>query len=361
MKRRDFLKKSAVAASAALSANVFAQGNGTIEIEMASSFPTVAEIIVGTAERFAAQVNAMTDGDVVIRVSPAGAQIGAFEVYDAVSSGAFEMGHSPSYYYIGKNPANAFFTAIPFGMNAQLHNAWMMFGGGLELWNEISAADGLVVFPAGNSGMQTGGWFREEVNTIADLQGLRMRIPGLGGEVMARAGVNVQVIPGNEVFIALERGVIDAVEWVGPFDDEKMGFSRIAPYYYQPGWHEAGAGLGMYVNQAFFEGLPGDVQSIIETAARRANSDMQAEYDAANGAAFVRLIAGGAQPRIFSDEILGRLEAIMDDIHQENVDASPDYARVFENWSAFKANAESYHRVGDYNFLQFIYRDEDAS
>jgi len=360
MKRREFLKKGAVvAASSTLSANVFAQGNGTINAEMVSSFPTVASIIVGTAENFAENIRAMTDGDLDITVYPAGAQVGAFEVYDAVASGAFEMGHSPSYYYIGKNSANAFFTAIPFGFNTQLQNAWLLYGGGRELWNEISAPDGLVVFPAGNSGMQTGGWFNREINTLEDLQGLRMRVPGLGGEVMSRAGVNVQVIPGNEVFIALERGTIDAVEWVGPFDDEMMGFQRIAPYYYQPGWHEAGATLGMYVNQDFLDTLPADMQAIVETAALRANSDMQAEYDAANGAAYQRLIAAGAEPRVIPDEILLRFVEIMDELHQTNIDANPDYARVYENWSAFKDTAQSYNRAGDFNFLQFLYgRDE---
>jgi TRAP-type mannitol/chloroaromatic compound transport system substrate-binding protein len=359
MKRREFLKKGAVvAASSTLSANVFAQGNGTITAEMVSSFPTVASIIVGTAERFADNIRAMTDGDFDITVYPAGAQVGAFEVYDAVANGAFEMGHSPSYYYIGKNSANAFFTAIPFGMNAQLQNAWLLYGGGRELWNEISEPDGLVVFPAGNSGMQTGGWFRREINTLDDLEGLRMRVPGLGGEVMSRAGVNVQVIPGNEVFIALERGTIDAVEWVGPFDDENMGFQGIAPFYYQPGWHEAGASLGMYLNQDFFAGLPSDMQAIVETAALRANSDMQAEYDAANGAAYVRLIEAGAQPRVFTDDIMERFATIMNELHQENIDANPDYARVYERWAAFKTSAESYNRAGDFNFLQFIYRDD---
>ncbi|MEM7734819.1 MAG: TRAP transporter substrate-binding protein DctP [Deinococcota bacterium] len=364
MKRREFLKQAAVASGAAvstsLSANVFAQGAGSIDIEMVSSFPTVTSVIMGMAERFASNVSTMTNGEVNITIYPVGAQVGGFEVYDAVSSGAFEMGHSPSYYYIGKNTANAFFTGVPFGLNAQLQNAWLLFGGGLELWNEISAPDGLVVFPGGNSGMQTGGWFRQELNSLADLQGLRMRIPGLGGEVMSRAGVNVQVLPGNEVFIALERGTIDAAEWIGPFDDEIMGFQRIAPYYYQPGWHEAGASLGLYINQGFFEGLPEDVQTVIETAALRGNSEMQAEYDAANGAAFQRLIEAGAEPRNFPTNILARFKTIMDEIHEENIAASEDYARVYENWSAFKTSAESYNRVGDFNFLEFVYQEDEG-
>lgn len=362
MKRRDFLKKAGVAAAAssAFSPLMFASAQrGSFNFEMVTSWPTALDTIYGGALNVAKYVNELTDGDVSIEVYPSGAQVGGTEVYDAVSSGAFQMGHTASYYYLGKNSAHAFFTAIPFGLTAQQHNAWLYSHGGQDLWDELNAQDDLIAFAAGNTGTQMGGWFRKEITTLDDLQGLKMRIPGFGGKVMAKAGVNAQVIPGSEVYISLERGVIDATEWVGPYDDELLGLPKAATYYYAPGWHEPGATLGTYVNLQEYEALPEDIQNAIRIASARANMQMLADYDAKNGEAYARILEGNTKPRTFSTEILTVLEGFMDELHQENIASNPFYAKVFEPWNAFKENIRSFHEVAQFAFDDYVYSSQE--
>ena len=360
MKRREFLKKAGVtvAASAALSPHVFSQGRDKIYFEMVTSWPTGLDTIFGGPTNFAKYLNEMTAGDVEVEVHPAGAQVGGLEVYDTVSSGAFAMGHTASYYYVGKNSAQGFFTTVPFGLNVGQHNSWIYSGGGQELWDELNAADNMIAFLAGNTGVQMGGWFHKEINSVEDLQGLVMRIPGLGGKVMARAGVNVQVLPGGDIFLALERNTIDATEWVGPYDDEKLGFHNAAEYYYSPGWHEPGAALGVYVNLDEYNALPNDIQVAIQTAAARANLQMTADYDAKNSEAFQRLADAGVQMRTFPDEVLMALESFMDEIHQEEVAANPSYAKVYENWASFRDNVRGFHKVQEYAWHKYVYANE---
>ncbi|MEM6430692.1 MAG: twin-arginine translocation signal domain-containing protein [Deinococcota bacterium] len=360
MKRRDFLKKAgtAVAASSAFSPLMFANAQAaSFRFGMVTSWPTSLDTIFGGATNTAQYISDLTDGDVEVEVFPAGAQVGGLEVYDAVSNGSFEMGHTASYYYVGKNPAHAFFTAVPFGLNAQQQDAWLLSGGGQELWDELNATDNLIAFPAGNTGVQMGGWFNTEINSPDDLNGLRMRIPGLGGQVMGRAGVNVQLIPGGEIFVALERGVIDATEWVGPYDDEILGLNQAAQFYYAPGWHEPGPTLGTYVNLDVYNDLPADIQMAIRFASEAANQKMMADYDAKNGPAYQRLLASGVEPRTFPDDVLAVLEGHSNDINEENAEADSFYARVYESFLTFRSNIRGFHEVGEYAFLNYALTD----
>jgi TRAP-type mannitol/chloroaromatic compound transport system substrate-binding protein len=357
MKRRDFLKKAGVtAAGAGLSPLMFANAQArTIRAGMVTSWPTSLDTIYGGALNTAKFIREITDGDVDIEVFPAGAQVGGLEVYNAVASGAFEFGHTASYYYTGQDPTNGFFTSVPFGLNAQQQTAWLVSDEGEDLWNELNARDNMIAFTAGNTGVQMGGWFNKEINSPADLQGLVMRIPGLGGQVMSRAGVNVQVLPGGEIFLALERGALDAAEWVGPYDDEILGLNRAARYYYGPGWHEPGPTLGTYVNLDAFNGYPQDVQDAIRTASHAANQKMLADYDAANGPALQRLRDAGVEVRAFPTEVLRTLEGHMDQIHEENASQNRFYARVYESHLRFRDHIREFHAINEYAWSQYVY------
>ena len=359
MKRRDFLKKAGVATvGAGLSPLMFANAQAaTYRFDMVTSWPTALDTIYGGATNTAKFLEDMTDGDIQITVYPAGAQVGGLEVYDTVSLGAFQMGHTASYYYVGKDPTHGFFTAVPFGMNAQQMDAWFTSGGGQELFNELNARDNLIAFPAGNTGVQMGGWFNREINSPADLQGLTMRIPGLGGQVMGRVGANVQNIPGGEIFLALDTGVIDATEWVGPYDDEILGLNQAAQYYYAPGWHEPGPTLSTYVNLDVYNDLPPELQAAIQTASAAANQKMLADYDAKNGPALNRLVAAGAELRTFPQDVLQTLENAMDEIHEENAANNELYARVLDAFRTFQSGIRDWHNVSEYAFHNYVYQD----
>ena len=359
MKRRDFLKKAgvAVAASTAFSPNVFAQGAPQFRWGMVTSWPTSLDTLFGSAQQLAQTVSDLTDGGLEIEVFPAGAQVGGLEVYDAVSSGAFEMGHTASYYYIGKDVAHAFFTAMPFGLTAQQQNAWFYYGGGLELWQEFSARDNLIVFPAGNTGTQMGGWFNKEINTAEDLRGLSMRIAGLGGAVMQRAGVNVQQLPGGEIYLALERGTIDASEWVGPYDDKTLGLNEAARFYYGPAWQEFGAAFGAYISLDAWNELPETYQNALRTAAANENVDMLAKYEAQNGPALKALQESGTELRTFSKEIIDTLKGHADDLYQEYTQQSEFFAQVYPQWSEFRDSIRFWNQQGEYQTYRIAYGD----
>jgi TRAP-type mannitol/chloroaromatic compound transport system substrate-binding protein len=358
MDRRKFLKKAGVATvGASLSPLMFANAQASkFSFGMVTSWPTSLDTIYGGALNTAKFLSEITDGDVEITVYPAGAQVGGLEVYDAVSSGAFEMGHTASYYYIGKDPTHGFFTAVPFGMNAQQMNAWFTSGGGQALFDEINARDNMIAFPAGNTGVQMGGWFNKEINTPDDLKGLTMRIPGLGGQVMTRVGANVQNIPAGDIYLALETGAIDATEWVGPYDDEILGFNRAARYYYAPGWHEPGPTLSTYVNLDVFNDLPTDIQDALKTACANANLTMLATYDAKNGAALNRLVAAGAELRRFPEEVLDTLRTAMNEIHQANASNNPFYLRVHDAFMKFQDEVRAWHDVSEYAYQTYTYK-----
>ncbi|MBW6456329.1 MAG: twin-arginine translocation signal domain-containing protein [Trueperaceae bacterium] len=357
MKRRDFLKKAGVvAASASLSPLMFANAQrASFRFEMVTSWPTALDTLYGTATRAAEQLRALTDGAVEIEVYPAGAQVGALEVYDAVSSGAFDFGHTAAYYYVGKDQTHGFFTAMPFGLNAQQTNAWFYDGNGIALWNELNERDDLIAFPAGNTGVQMGGWFKKEINTPDDIRGLSMRIPALGGQVFTRAGGNTQTIAAGEIYLALERGTVDAAEWVGPYDDEILGLHRAAPYYYGPAWQEPGPALGLYVNLDTFRGLPADIQQAIETVAQAVNLDMLSRYESRNGAALKRLIAGGTQVRTFPLAVLRHFEAAMNELHDVHRAANPFYARVHDDYLTFAGDVREWGRFSEYPLQDYLH------
>ena len=357
MKRREFLKKAGVAAaSASLSPLLFANAQASrFRFGMVTSWPVSLDTLYGTATRAADKLRVLTDGDVDIEVFPAGAQVGALEVYDAVSSGAFEFGHTASYYYVGKDQSHGFFTSMPFGLNAQQTNAWFYDGNGIALWNELNARDGLIAFPAGNTGVQMGGWFNKEINTPDDIIGLSMRIPALGGQVFSRAGGNTQTLPAGEIFLALERGTVDAAEWVGPYDDEILGLHRAATYYYGPAWQEPGPALGLYVNLDTFDGLPADIRQAIETVAQAVNVDMLSRYEARNGAALRRLIAGGTQVRTFPLEVMRHFEVAMNELHDIHRETNPFYARVHDDYQAFADPVREWGAFSEYPLQDYIH------
>lgn len=289
------------------------------------------------------------------RSTSAGSRIGALEVYDAVASGAFELGHTASYYYLGKDPAHAFFTCVPFGMTAEQIDSWVHTGGGQQLWDELNAPDGLIGFIAGNTGMQMGAWFNKEINSPDDLRGVSFRTAGLGGQVLAAAGVNVQTLPGGEIFLALERGAIDAAEWVGPHDDETLGLNRAAKYYYGPGWAEPGAALCVYANLDAFTGLPAQLQQTIRVAARATTLQMMADYAAKDPAAYQRMVAGGTEPRVFPDSVMQAIWGHWQTVNQNLRGSSAAYQRISDSATAFLAEVRPFDRTNKHAFLEFVY------
>ncbi|MEL7039058.1 MAG: TRAP transporter substrate-binding protein [Cyanobacteria bacterium J06592_8] len=362
MKRRLLLSygTAATATTVALSAcspttttSTTGEDLPNVRWKMATSWPTSLKTLYGAAQRVAERVGEMTGGRFTIQVFAAGEIVPGLQVLDAVQQGTVECGHSASYYYIGKNPALAFGTAVPFGLNAQQQNAWLYQGGGLELMQKIYSDFNAIAFPAGNSGVQMGGWFKREVNTVNDLQGLKMRIPGLGGEVLSRLGVNVQVLPGGEVFLALERGAIDAAEWVGPFDDEKLGLNKAAQFYYYPGWWEPGSSFDLQINLDAWNKLPKEYQEVVKAAAIEANTECLATYDSENPIALQRMIEGGTQLKAFSPEIMTAAQEKAFEIYEENASQDSTFKTIYEQWSQFRENIYKWSSISELAYGSF--------
>lgn len=327
----------------------------TIEWQMATSWPVSLDTIFGGAEVFAQRVSAMTGGKFVISPRAAGELAPGTQVLDVVSEGAVQCGHTASYYYVGKSPVTAFGTALPFGLTAQQQNAWLYEGGGLELLQEFYARQfNVIQFPAGNTGAQMGGWFRKEINTVADLQGLKMRIPGLGGQVMAKLGVTVQVLAGGEIFAALETGAVDAAEWVGPYDDEKLGLNTVAEFYYYPGWWEPGPSLEVEINLDEWNKLPPVYQEIVKTSAFEANMIMLARYDSRNNEALQRLVDSGAKLRAYSEEILAAAAAAAEELYSEFSASNPDFKTIYDQWDAFRTRVRGWNNINEGSFNAFV-------
>lgn len=303
-------------------------------------------------EFFAKVVNEMSGGRLTVRVYGAGEIVPAFEVFDAVSQGVAEVGHGAAYYWKGKIPSSVFFTAVPFGLTAQEINGWLHFGGGLELWREAYAPSGVIPLAGGNSGVQMAGWFNREINSLQDIKGLKMRIPGLAGDVFARAGGTAVRIPGGEIYTSLQTGVIDATEWVGPYNDLALGLHQVARYYYYPGWHEPGAMLEFIVNQQAFETLPADLQAIVTVAARAANQNMLDEFTARNNAALRELVeTHGVQLRRLPDDVLRALWRESEVVMQELVAKDPLAARVYQSFKSFHEGVRSYHAISEQAYI----------
>jgi len=322
--------------------------NAQYQWRLVTSWPKNFPGLGSAPEFFAQQVKQMSAGRLEITVHGAGELVPALGVFDAVSSGSVEMGHSGAYYWKGKIPASQFFTAIPFGMNAQEMNGWLYHGGGMELWREIYAPHNIVPLAGGNTGVQMAGWFNKEINSIDDLKGLKMRIPGFGGEVLTRLGGTAVNIPGGELFTSLQTGVIDATEWVGPYNDLTFGLHQAAKYYYYPGWHEPGPVLEFSVNKQAWEALPSDLQSIVEVAARAANQDMLDLYTAKNQQALEELIeTHGVEVRKLPDDVLREMKRVSFEVLQETVAEDGQVKKVYDSYARFQKGASAYHRISE--------------
>lgn len=298
-------------------------------------------------EKFAEMVESMSGGRLRIEVYGGGELVPALGVFDAVSSGAVEMGHSGAYYIKGKIPSAPFFSSIPFGMNVQELNAWIYYGGGLELWREAYAPFNVIPFPGGNTGVQMAGWFNKEINEIEDLRGLKMRIPGLAGEVFSRAGGTAVNIAGGDIYSSMQTGVIDATEWVGPYNDRAVGLQEVAQYYYYPGWHEPGSMLELTVNQDAWNRLPEDLQAIVEVAARAVNGDMLDEYTAGNSAALAELVAAGVEPRPLPEHVLDWLRVAAQEYYDEQAAEDPLFAKIYASFQAFQQQTSHWHQISE--------------
>jgi TRAP-type mannitol/chloroaromatic compound transport system substrate-binding protein len=358
MKRRNFLTTAAVGAAAtSLAAPALAQEAPAVSWRLTSGFPKSLDTIYGAAETFAKIVSDATDGKFQIQSFPAGEIVPMPEAADAVANNVVEMTHTASYYYWGKDPAYALGTAVPFGLNVRGINAWYYHGGGIDMMNAFYAKQGLIGFPGGNTGVQMGGWWRKEITSVADLAGVKMRIGGMGGKVMEALGVVPQQIPGGDIYPALERGTIDAAEWVGPYDDEKLGLNKVAPYYYYPGFWEGGPTLSFMINLEKFNALPANYQAIVKTAAATANLDMMANYDSKNPAALRSLIAGGAQLRPYPEDVLVAGFEAANALYAELSATNADFKTIFESQQAFRNEANLWNQVAELTFDSFMIRN----
>ena len=357
MKRRDLLKAgTAGLAASAVAAPAIAQGSPEIRWRLTSSFPKSLDTIYGTAETFARYVREATDGKFQIQTFAAGEIIPGLQALDAVANGSIELAHTPTYFYVGKDMTLGLGTGIPFGLNARLQHSWWHFGGGEAIVNEAMKPFGVYSIPCGNSGTQMGGWFRKEINSVADLKGLKFRIGGLGGQVLAKLGVVPQQIAPGDVYPALERGTIDAAEFVGPYDDEKLGLGKVAPYYYYPGWWEGGAMLHLCINQAKWESLPPHYQAIVRQACEAANNWMLAKYDAVNSQALGRLIASGIKLRAFPLETIDAAYKAATEFYAEASAKNALFKKGYDSMVAFRKENYTWWQVGEYSYDSYIIR-----
>ena len=357
MKRRSFLKRAAAGVAAgAVAAPALAQSQPTIQWRLASSFPKGLDTIYGAAEIISKRVAEISENRFQIRVFSAGELVPGLQVLDAVQNGTVECGHTAPYYYIGKDPAFAFATALPFGLNARQQNAWMYYGGGLEAVADLFKDYGCIQFVSGNTGAQMGGWFRKEINTVDDLNGLKFRIGGWAGKTLAKLGTVPQQIAGGDIYPALEKGTIDATEWVGPYDDEKLGFFKIAKYYYYPGWWEGGTALHFFINSDKWDALPKAYKSLLTIACGYANLDVQARYDARNPQAIKRLVANGAILRPFSQAIMEACLKASNEVNAETSASNPDFKKIYDSQMEFRNDGNLWWQVAEYSYESFMIR-----
>jgi TRAP-type mannitol/chloroaromatic compound transport system substrate-binding protein len=360
MERRKFLTGAGAglaAGAAMVPALSQAQAAALPEVKwrMASSFPKSLDTIYGAAEVMSKRIAACTGGKFQIQVFAAGEIVPGLQVLDAVQNGTVQAGHTAPYYYWGKDAAFALDCAVPFSLNARQTNAWQIFGGGLELFREFYKGYNIYNIPCGNTGAQMGGWYRKEIKSVADLKGLKLRIGGFAGKVMEKMGVVPQQIAGGDIYPALEKGTIDAAEWVGPYDDEKLGFNKVAKYYYYPGWWEGGPQLSTLVNIKEWEKLPKEYQNILEAACWEANTWMVAKYDAQNPAALKRLIGGGTQLRAFSKEVMIASYKAALEVYEEAGAKSPAFKKIYESMVAFRTEQLLWFRVAEKGFDDFMH------
>ncbi len=356
MDRRSLIKHAGIAGVLAAGVAPAVQAQAAIRWRLTSSFPKALDTIHGAADVFARLVGQMSGGKFQVTVHAPGELVPAFGVVDAVQQGTVEAGHTAPYYYFGKDDTFAMGTAIPFGLNSRQLTAWYYDGNGLKLFREFYDKYNIVNFPGGNTGAQMGGWYRKEIKTAADIKGLKMRIGGFAGKVLTRMGGVPQNIPGGEIYQALEKGTIDSAEWIGPYDDEKLGFQKVAKNYYFPGWWEGGAQLDFYINKAAFNALSKENQAIVEAAASYAHTEMQARYDARNPGALKRLIAGGAKVLPFPKAVMDLAFKESMALYTELSDTNPAWKKIYSDYSAFRKEQNQWFRIADAQFDSFMQR-----
>lgn len=355
MKRREFINKASVGALAAGSAVLapgVAQAGTKIKWKMVTAWPKNFPGLGAGANLLAKMINDMSGGRMKVKVYGANELVPAFEVFDAVSKGTAQMGHSGAYYWKGKREASQFFSAVPFGLTAQEMNAWLYYGGGMELWRELYAPFNLIPAAAGNSGVQMAGWFNREIKTVDDLKGLKMRIPGLGGEVLRRAGGTTVNIPGGELFTSLQSGTIDATEWVGPYNDLAFGLYKVAKFYYYPGWHEPGSTVEALINKQAFNKLPDDLKSIVLAACKAVNMDMLSEYTARNNQALDILVnKHGVKLMSLPDDVLRKLKTLSEEVVLELANKDPMAQKIYQSFNQFRTQVAQWSALSEQAFL----------
>ena len=354
MDRRSLIKNAGIAGVLAAGIAPAVHAQAAVRWRLSSSFPKALDTIYGAAEVFVAQVKAMSGGKFEISVHAGGEITPPFGVVDAVQQGSVEMAHTAPYYFFGKNEAFALGCAIPFGLNSRQMTAWVYEGNGFKLMREFYAKYNIVHFAGGNTGAQMGGWYRKEIKSVADIKGLKMRIGGFAGKVLERIGGVPTNIPGGEIYQALEKGTIDAAEWVGPYDDQKLGFNKVAPHYYYPGWWEGGPQLDFYINDKAFNALSAEYKAIVEAAASYAHVDMQAKYDARNPTALKQLVGSGTKLHPFPNDVLNSAfkesMALYDELNGKN----PEWKKIYADYSKFRADSNLWFRFTEAKFDSFM-------
>ena len=354
MKRRDFLSTAGLGSAATLlAAPALAQGQPTVSWRLTSSYPKSLETLYGISEQLSTRIAEMTGGGFRIQPFAAGEIVPGLQAIDAVSDGTVECAHSLGSFKIGADPTWAFDTSLPFGLNTRQTIAWLYYGGGRELVNEFVGRANLRSIPAGNTGAQMGGWYRKEIRSHDDLKGLKLRIAGLGGTILSRLGVVPQQIAGGDIYAALERGTIDAAEFSGPYDDEKLGFQKVAQHYYYPGWWEGTANVGLYINLDKWNALPAPYQAALEAACAETMTHCIAKYDNGNPDALMRLIASGAQLHAFPDDVLTAAFAESRKLYDEYAASNEAFRRIYENWSAYWYKQQQWLRVAELPYDYF--------
>ena len=374
MERRSFLKKAgagiavgaaagmaacgkseqAAAPAAGAAAPAVHTGLPAVQWRMTSSFPKSIDTLYGSSELLANRLREITGGKFDIRVFPAGEIVPGLQALDAVQQGTVEMCHSCSYYYVGKDKAFAFGTAVPFGMNARQMDAWIIGGGGQALLDEFYSNYNVYSFLGGNTGVQMGGWYRKEINRLEDIPGLKIRIAGIGGEILARMGAIPQQIAGTDIYPSLEKGTIDAAEWVAPYDDEKLGFYKVAPYYYSPGFWEPGPVVHFYVNKSEWDKLPAEYQAAFRAASREAHIQMTAMYDHKNPQALARLLSQGVKLRSFSPEIMKKAYDVSRELYNEEAARNPAWAKIYAEFEKYRKSQNAWFGVAEADFDRFM-------
>ena len=354
MDRRSVIKHGGIAGILAAGVAPAVHAQATIRWRLASSFPKSLDTLYGVAEVFAKKVSDMSGGKFVITPHAAGELMPAFGVVDGVQQATVECASTAPYYFFGKDEAFSLDCAIPFGLNSRQMAAWMYEGNGLTLMREFYAAYNIVNFPMGNTGAQMGGWYRKEIKSVADIKGLKMRIGGFAGKVLERIGGVPQNIPGGEIYQALEKGTVDAAEWVGPYDDQKLGFNKVAPHYYYPGWWEGGPQISLYINSKAYEALSAEHKAIVESACAYAHLDMQAKYDGRNPKALKELVAGGTKLHRFPKDVMDAAFKGAFELYAEISAKNPKWKKIYDDYNVFRRDQNLWFRFSEASFDDFM-------